>query len=148
MATCPSPTATCGSGWQWTATFQGVVNGNLTVNTGNGNNAFTLDGVNGANVGGNFNYTGGNGGNSVTVTTTAADLFNLNVRFGNSPGTGAGGLGNNIFQIGTAANTGFAPGTLTGNVSWGIPTSAANGNAFTDDGYVWNNNVTLTNIPS
>ncbi len=85
----------------------------------------------------------------MTVTTTAADLFNLNVRLGNSPGTGsAGGLGNNIFQIGTAANTGFAPGTLTGNVSWGIPTSAANGNAFTDDGYVWNNNVTLTNIPS
>ncbi len=27
-----------------TATFQGVVNGNLSVNAGNGNNSFTLDG--------------------------------------------------------------------------------------------------------
>ena len=57
-------------------------------------------------------------------------------------------LANNVFQIGTAPNTGFGPGTLQGLVSWGVPSLTANGNAFIDNNYVWTNNVTLINIPS
>jgi hypothetical protein len=124
-----------------TKPFQGVVNGNLTVNAGNGSNSFTLDGVGGANVGGTFCYTGGNGGNSVTVTTVATDLFTLNTRFGNGSA--------NLFTIGTGPGTGFVNGTLTGRIAWGVPTAFAAGvNGFVDNGYVWQNNITLTNVPS
>jgi hypothetical protein len=129
-----------------TKAFEGNVFGSLGVNTGNGNNSFTLDGAGTANVGGSWTYTGGNGGNAVTVTTQATDLFTLNVGFGNNPGSGAGT--SNVFTIGTGVGAGFVNGTLTGAVSWGIPSLTAAGNAFVDNGYVWMNNITLTNIPS
>ena len=126
-----------------TATFQAVVFGNLNVNTGNGNSSFTFDGTAGASVGGPFNYTGGNGGNNVTVNNATPNLITLNVRFGNNTGTGAAAT-SNVFVIGAGATA----GTLTGLVSWGVPSLTINGNAFVDNGYVWMNNVTLLNVPS
>ncbi len=127
------------------STFQAQVFGNLNVNTGNGNNFFTFDGTNGASVGGSFFYTGGNGGNNVTVNNAppATNLIQLFVRFGNNPGTGAAAT-SNVFTIGA----GTVPGTLTGFVSFGVPSLTANGNAFNDNGYVFANDITFINLPS
>ncbi len=112
-----------------TSTFQGNVFGRFTVNAGNGNNLFTFDGTNGAAVGGPFTYTAGNGGNSVTVTNApaagSASLINLNVRFGTNNA--------NLFTLGALGAP--AAGTISGSVTWAIPTAFIAGvNASVDNG--------------
>jgi hypothetical protein len=121
-----------------TNTFRATVGGALTINTGNGANLFTLDGTNGASVAGTFNYTGGTGGNSITVDNASNNLVNLNVFMGE------GSPGNDLFTI-SAATFG---GTITGAITWAVPTAANAGNAFVPNTYVFTNFISLTNVPS
>ena len=123
------------------ADIQATIFGNASFNLGNGNNSVAFD--TGSSVGGTVNYTGGNGGNNFGVTNTSGSLMTVNVRFGNNLGTG-NPLTSDVFTIGA----GTTPGSLTGKVSWGDPSLLANGNAYVDNGYVWTNNILLTNVPS
>jgi len=120
-----------------TDAFQGQDFGNLSVNAGNGNNQITLDGTNGAIVGGTFNYVGGNGGNSVTIDNASANVVVLNGHVGNDPA--------NLLTIGA----GTTPGTITGTFIWNEPTAAIPGvNGLVDNGYIFTSPITLINIPS
>jgi hypothetical protein len=120
-----------------TDAFQGQDFGNLSVNSGNGNNQVTLDGTNGAVVGGVFNYNGGNGGNSVTIDNASPNVVDLNGHVGNDPA--------NLLTIGA----GTTPGTITGTFIWNDPTAAIPGvNGLVNNGYVFTSPITLINIPS
>jgi hypothetical protein len=134
-------------------TFQGTVIGNMSLNLGNGPNTLVFDGTDGAVVGGILSLNGGNGGNTVAITNAPAapSLIQINLNLGNSEA--------NVFWLGEASGTvPPAPTSVTGFVNFGPPSTASTvapttpfnpgDNYFAPNGYVWQNIITLINIPS
>jgi hypothetical protein len=149
-----------GGAVQGTFSYTGGNGGNnLTINNPSATATFNLN-VHFGNNAGTGNpatsdvFTIGAGGNMVAVTNVPAgppSAIALNLRLGNS--------GANVFWLGGANGTSPPdPGTVTGSVNFGPPSTASTlapatpfkpgDNYFMDSGYVWTGFITLINIPA